>query len=44
MHYTFVIKMETFDQDMRELCHQLNVENKECLHNAYNLYFQAFAS
>lgn len=29
MHYTFVIKLETFDQDMRELCHQLNVENKE---------------
>ena len=23
--------METFDQDMRELCHQLNVENKESL-------------
>ena len=29
MNYTFVIKIETFDQDMRELCHQLNVENKE---------------
>jgi len=25
MTYTFVIKLESFDQDMRELCHQLNV-------------------
>ena len=25
MTYTFIIKLETFDQDMRELCNQLNV-------------------
>ena len=25
----FIIKLETFDQDLRELCHLLEVDNKE---------------
>merc|ERR1712176_805503 len=29
LKYTFVIKLEQFDQDMRELCHQLEVNRKE---------------